>query len=315
MTALDLPNEATVVEMLPRDGFQRHSEFIPTETKIEIIDKLSTTGIREIEITSFSHPNVVPQLRDAEEVATGIDRNDDVRYRALVPNAIGMRRAINADIKKVNALVVVSDGYRKRNQGMTLEENLSELAAIVELGEDHGIDIEAGVGMGFFCPYDGDIPQNETVSVIDEIVNLGINEMTVATSMGLANPLQVHSMITRIEDRHPSVSLGLHLHDTNGQSLANTLIALQLGIDRFDASLCGLGGGTILPSALSGIGNTPTEDLVNMLGELGIDSNADLQEIVEIATYVAEKLGLSNPSHALMGGTKAQIRDMVGSID
>lgn len=310
---LELPEEATVVEMLPRDGFQRHGEFIPTETKIEIIDRLSSTGVNEIEITSFTHPDAVPHLRDAEAVAAGIDRVEGVCYRALVPNAVGMRRAIDAGIEKVNALVVVSDGYRTRNQGMTLEENLSEVAAIVDLGTDHDVDIEAGVGMGFFCPYDGEIARDKTVSVVEEIADLGIEDVTLATSMGMANPRQIQEMITTIDLRCPSVSLGLHLHNTNGQSLANTFVALQQGIDRFDASVCGLGGGTVLPDELSGIGNTPTEDLVNLLDDLGVKTPIDLSQLIDTARYVADQLGISRPSHAVMGGTKTQIQDVIRS--
>jgi hydroxymethylglutaryl-CoA lyase len=153
-----LPEEATVVEMLPRDGFQRLDDFVPTDEKVDIIDDLSTTSVDEIEITSFTHPKAVPTLRDADEVAERIDRHDDVTYRALVPNPIGMERAIDAEMDKVNALVTVSETYSEHNQNMTVEEILAGIEEIVEMADGTDIEVEAGIGTSFYCPYEGRIP-------------------------------------------------------------------------------------------------------------------------------------------------------------
>ena len=304
---MDLPESATIVEMLPRDGFQRYPHFIPTDEKVEMINALSETGVDEIECTSFTHPKAVPSLRDADEVATRIERHDDVCYRALVPNAIGMERAIEADVDKVNALVVISDAYRQKNQGMSLEENLAEIEAIVELADGTDIEVEAGLGTSFFCPYEGEIPQERTLSVVDRVLEAGVDEVTLATTMGMADPRQVTAMLTTLFDQHPDADVGLHLHDTNGMSLANTLAAMQCGVDRFDASVCGLGGGTILPGGLGDVGNTPTEDLANMLCDMGIETNIDFDRLTEVAETVAEQLGLGTPSRTLMGGTREQV--------
>ncbi|SDK57853.1 hydroxymethylglutaryl-CoA lyase [Natronorubrum texcoconense] len=304
---LSLPESATIVEMLPRDGFQRYPEFIPTDEKVELIDALSTTGVDEIEFTSFTHPKAVPSLRDAAEVAERIERRDDVCYRALVPNTVGMERAIDADVDKVNALVVISDGYREKNQGMSLEENLEQVEAIVDLADGTDIEVEAGLGTSFFCPYDGEIDAEQTLSVVDRVLEAGVDEVTLATTMGMADPRQVTERLSAVYDRHPDADVGLHLHDTNGMSLANTLAAMQCGVSRFDTSVCGLGGGTILPGGLGDVGNTPTEDLVNMLHDMGVRTNVDEERLLEVATNVADRLDLGTPSRALMGGTREQV--------
>lgn len=307
MGHLDLPDSATIVEMLPRDGFQRYPDFIPTDEKVELIDALSTTGVDEIEVTSFTHPKAVPSLRDADEVADRIKRHDDVCYRALVPNAVGMERAIEAEMDKVNALVVISDSYRQKNQGMTLEENLEQIEAIADLAAGTALEVEAGLGTSFFCPYEGEIPSERTLDVVDRVLDAGVDEVTLATTMGMADPRQVTTMLMQLYNQYPDADVGLHLHDTNGMSLANTLAAMQCGVNRFDTSVCGLGGGTILPGELGDVGNTPTEDLVNMLHDMGVATDVDFDRLTAVAREVASRLALGTPSHTLMGGTREQV--------
>lgn len=308
---LDLPEEVTVVEMLPRDGFQRLDEFVPTEEKVEIIDDLSSTGVDEIEISSFTHPKAVPTLRDADEVAARIERHDDVIYRALVPNTVGMERAIEAEVDKVNALATVSETYSRNNQNMRVEEILEEIEGIVELADGTDIEVEAGIGTSFYCPYEGLIPMEETLAVVDHVVEAGVDEVTLATTMGLANPAEIEAMFTAVFDRHPDLDVGLHLHDTNGMSLANTLTAMSCGVDRFDTSHCGLGGGVVLPEGLSGVGNTPTEDLVQMVTGMGIETSAEFDRVEAVAHDVSDRLDLGATSHVLMGGTVERVLETV----
>ncbi len=308
---MDLPADVTVVEMLPRDGFQRLDEFVPTDKKVEIIDALSTTGVDEIEITSFTHPEAVPTLRDADEVGQRIERHEDVTYRALVPNPVGMERAIDAEVDKVNALVTVSETYSENNQNMTVEEILAGVEEIVEMADGTDIEVEAGIGTSFYCPYEGRIPMEDTLSVVDRVVDAGVDEVTLATTMGLANPVEIDGMYTEVFERHPDLDVGLHLHDTNGMSLANTLTAMQCGVDRFDTSQCGLGGGVVLPEGLAGVGNTPTEDLVQMLTGMGVGTNTDFERVEEVAHDVSDRLGLGATSHVLMGGTVERVLETV----
>ena len=307
MPPLSLPESATVVEMLPRDGLQNLDRFVPTDEKVEVVDRLSTTGVDEIEVTSFAHPAAVPNLRDAEDVLAAIDRHPDVTYRALVPNDVGMERALAAGVDKVNALVVVSDEYRRKNQGMTLTENLDQVARIVDLAAGTGVEVEAGIGTSFFCPYEGRISPERTLSVVESVLDAGVDEVTLATTMGMATPRDVADLLSAMYDRFPSVDCGLHLHDTNGMSLANAVVALQCGLARFDASVCGLGGGTVLPDALRGVGNTPTEDLVNLLHGVGVSTGVDFDRLEAVARDVSERLGVGASSHVLMGGTPENV--------
>jgi hydroxymethylglutaryl-CoA lyase len=304
---MDLPESVRVVEMLPRDGFQRLDEFVPTDEKVEIVDRLSATGVEEIEITSFTHPDAVPTLRDADAVAGRIERRDGVTYRALVPNAVGMERALAAGVDKVNALVTVSETYSETNQKMAVAEILDEVEDIVAIAEDAEVAVEAGIGTSFYCPYEGKIPLGDTLAVVDRVVEAGVDEVTLATTMGLACPTEIQTAFEAVFERHPGLDAGLHLHDTNGMSLANTLTAMQCGVDRFDASHCGLGGGVVLPEGLAGVGNTPTEDLVNMLSAMDVTTGADFEAVAATAREIADRLELRATSHVLMGGTVAQV--------
>lgn len=298
------PESVTVVDTLPRDGLQRFAEFVPTERKVEIVDRIATTGVPEIEVTSFTHPEVVPNLRDAEAVFDGIQRRDDVVYRALVPNRYGMERAVEAGVDKANALITASPEYNRRNQNMTIEENVAQVRDIVDLASDHDIPVDVGIGMSFFSPFEGETPPERTLGIVESMLDAGVDDVTFATSNGMAHPGQVRDLVTAARERWPDLDLGLHLHDTNGLSLANAVVAMQLGVRRFDGALCGLGGGVIFDDSLEHIGNTPTEDLVQLLDLLGVETGIDFDRLEAVAHEVADWLELPPNSHVLRGGTR-----------
>ncbi len=304
---ITFPESVTVVDTLPRDGLQRFPEFVPTERKVEIVDRLSTTGVPEIEVTSFTHPEVVPNLRDAEAVFSGIERREDVVYRALVPNRYGMERAVEAGVDKANALITASPEYNRRNQNMTIEENVEQVREVVDLAGDHGIPVDVGIGMSFFSPFEGETPPERTLEVVGAMLDAGVDDVTLATSNGMAHPGQVRDLVSAVLDRWPDLELGLHLHDTNGLSLANAVVAMQLGVRRFDGALCGLGGGVIFDDSLEHIGNTPTEDLVQLLDLLGVETGIDFERLEAVAREVAGWLDLPPNSHVLRGGTRAAL--------
>ena len=299
---LGFPDSVNIVETLPRDGFQSMDQFVKTEKKVEIIDKLSETGVGAIEYTSFTHPKAVPNLRDAETVAQNIERHKEVTYRALVPNTVGMNRAVEAGVDAVNALVVVSDSYREKNQGMTLSENLREVEEIVDIANDQGISVEAGIGTSFFCPYEGYIQPERTIEVVSEVLDAGVDQVTLATTMGMAVPNQIGKIFSDLSEKWPNIDWGLHLHNTNGMSLANAIVAMQIGVRRFDTALCGLGGGTALPESLTGVGNTPTEDMVNMLRQMAIETGVTFDTLWTTAQYVESHLKIDSRSYVLRGG-------------
>jgi hydroxymethylglutaryl-CoA lyase len=190
---------------------------------------------------------------------------------------------------------------------MTIEENIEEIGEIVELGRDTDVTVEAGIGMSFFSPYEGKIAPEQTLDVVEAVLDNGVDKVTLATSMGMANPAQIDEVVTQVYEQWPKIDLGLHLHDTNGMSLANTLVAMQLGVRRFDSSVCGLGGGVILPDEMESIGNTPTEDLLHMLQEMGIETGVDFDAIEAIAHEVMTELELPPISHVLKGGTRTAV--------
>lgn len=312
-----VPEDGSVrlVEMLPRDGLQSLSSFVPTEEKIELVERLAATGVDEVEMTAFAHPDAVPNLRDAEDVAAGVERRDDVTYRALVPNAVGMERALDAGVDKVNALVAVSEAYCRKNQNAEREAVLADVAEIVDLAAGTPVEVEAGVATSFYCPYEGRVPLSETRSVVDAVVSAGVDEVTLAATMGLADPGEVGAAIAAVREDHPDLDLGLHLHDTNGMALASVCVALANGVDRFDASVCGVGGGVVLPDALEGVGNVPTEDLLHMASRLGLASDEQFAAVADLAKEVAADYDVGANSHVVRGGTVENVLAEMGGSD
>lgn len=293
-----------MIEVGPRDGFQMEKEFIPTEKKVEIINKLAETGLRKIEVTSFVHPKVIPQLKDAEEVLMRINRDPGITYRAYVPNEFGARRAIEAGIDEMLAVVDASETYSQKNVNMTVEKSILVLKSIIELAKSAKKSVSVGLGHAFGCPYEGDVSEERVLEIIDELLQLGIEELYVADTVGMANPRQVAGLINRIIDRWPDIKPVLHLHDASGMGLANVLAAMDAGVTTFEASICGLGGSPVLPGAK---GNIPTEDLVHMLSEMGIQTNIDLDILIECAELVKGVVGREVTSHMLQSGRRSDI--------
>jgi len=299
---IEYPSDVTLVEMLPRDGFQRLDEFVPTDEKVEIIDTLSETGVDEIEITSFTHPKAVPTLRDADEVAARIERHDDVTYRALVPNAVGMERAIDAGVDKVNALVTVSETYSEHNQNMTVEEILEGIEEIVEMADGTGIEVEAGMGTSFYCPYEGRIPMEDTLSVVDRVVDAGVDEVTLATTMGLADPVEIEEIHGGLRSTpRPGCGVAPPRHERDESREHSCCDAVWCRPVR-RVSLRAWRRCRLTRRARR-CREHPTEDLVQMVSRMGLETNADFDRVESVAHEVSDRLDLGATSHVLMGGT------------
>jgi len=306
------PAQVHVVEVGPRDGFQMESTFIPTELKIEVIDLLASSGIKKIEATSFVSPKAIPQMRDAEEVMAGIRRFHEVQHTALVPNVKGAQRAIQAGVNAVRVVVCVSETYNRRNVGLSVAESLENCRRICELAAGHNIGCEAILALAFGCPLEGDIPEGRVVEGASKLIEMGFRELSIADSIGVANPAQVRRVIRRLNRETWGAHYSLHFHNTRGLGLANVLAGIEEGLDTFDSSCGGLGGCPVVPG---GSGNIPTEDLVNMLEEMGISTGIDL-ELVMVATKRIQQF-LNHPlaSHVLLSGTRKKLfqRAAVGS--
>jgi len=297
---MNLPDSVTIVEVGPRDGLQNESHFVPTEQKIKLIELLSETGLKRIEITSFVHPKAIPQLQDSEEIVKRIERKPAVIYSILVPNEKGLERALAARVDEVALFVSASETHNQKNVKMSISDSLRGFRNIAEKALTHGIRMRGYVVTAFGCPYEGRINPERVESIADEYRSLGVHEIALGDTTGMANPVQVSQMVSRIRRRLEKTSLALHFHNTRGVALANILAALQEGASVFDGSVGGLGG---CPYTLGASGNVATEDLVNMLEEMGIETGVDLKKLIDCAKFATQIIRRDLPSHLLKAGT------------
>lgn len=303
------PAKVTLVEVGPRDGLQIEKEFIPTETKIAIVNAIARAGIRSMEVTSFVSPKVIPQLSDAAKVMASIERAPGVTYMALIPNLKGAERALAAGTDVVKTVLCTSDSYNRRNVGMRVEESIRDCGEILRFSRDHGMRAEAVIALSFGCPLEGPIPPSRVVEITGRLVAQGYKEISVADSMGLANPVQVRRMMRLLQDSFRKIRFSLHVHNTRGLGLANIFAAWEEGIDEFDSSIGGLGGSDVVVAGASG--NVPTEDLTNMFTEMGVETGVDIDKILVASRLAQQALGRPLPSYLLTHGTPAHFYQRV----
>ncbi|HEX6506833.1 MAG TPA: hydroxymethylglutaryl-CoA lyase [Chloroflexota bacterium] len=290
MSALQsLPEAVTVYEVGPRDGLQNESTAVPAEVKIHFIDLLSQSGLPIIEVTSFVRSEAIPQLADAEQVAVGIARTPVTRFVALVPNLRGMERAEAGQLDGIALFAAASETFSRRNTGAGVDETFARFVPVVERARALGLWIRGYVSTAFGCPYEGRVAVEAVASVTGRLVALGVDEVAISDTIGVATPADVATVLDAVSDVVDLSRVALHFHDTRGTALANVLAALQLGIRTFDASAGGLGGCPYAPGAT---GNLATEDLVYMLDGLHIRTGVSLHGVVEATRYLAEITGL-----------------------
>ena len=256
-----------IQEVGPRDGFQIEARFIPTAEKIALIDALSLCGLAKIEVTSFTSPKAIPALADADEVMRGIRRQPGVVYTALVPNLRGAERAIAAGTDELNLVMSASETHNLLNLRMTREQSVGRLLEVVELAKGSGLALNVSLSTSFGCPMEGEVPKHVVLGFAERFLTGGVAGVTLCDTTGMAHPGQVGSLCRAFRTRFPAAELTLHLHNTRGMGLANALAGVGAGVDRFDASLGGLGGCPYAPGAT---GNICTEDLVHMLQAMGL---------------------------------------------
>lgn len=287
-------------EVAPRDGFQSEERFIPTEQKIALIDALTTTGIARIEATSFVSPKAIPNLRDAADVVSTIQRREGVGVTVLVPNLKGAERALACGVDEINLVMSASNAHGRANLRMTPEESLTQFAAIIQAVRGSGVFINASLSTAFGCPFEGQVPQARVFTLIEQQLALGVEGITLCDTTGVANPAQVAALCRQVLERFPGVPFTLHFHNTRGMGLANALAAWQAGITRFDASLGGLGGCPFAPGAT---GNVCTEDLVHMFEQMGIATGVNLPALLDISTTLPELIGHETPGQVVKAGS------------
>ncbi len=303
---MKFPEQASIREVGPRDGLQNEASWVPTEQKIQLLNALSQTGLKRIEAVSFVHPKAIPQMRDAAEVIAGTERASGVVYSAIVPNAAGAKRAVEAGVDEVEIFLSASESHNRKNVRMSVAESLlaaQEVAAI--LGEA-AMPFDAVISTAFGCPYEGDVPLERVMWVAEQLLKLTPQPLriTLGDTTGMANPAQVDRIVTEFRQRFPAVTLSLHFHNTRGAGLANVLAGLQAGVTMFDSSLGGLGGCPYAPGAT---GNITTEDLVNMLHDMGVQTGIDLGKLIDCARLAQQFVGRELPSQVLKAGPRTQL--------
>ena len=282
-----LPKRVTIVEVGPRDGLQNESRTIATDAKIAFIDALSESGLPVIEATSFVAPQRIPQLADAEDVMRGITRKTGVRYPVLVPNERGMERALRAGAREVSVFTAASETFNQRNINASIAESLVRFEPVIAHARENGVRVRGYVSCAFGCPYEGAIATEAVVSVSSRLIEMGIDEVSVGDTIGVATPNQVVDVCERLMAKIDVGRLALHFHDTRGTALANVVTALELGIAIFDSSAGGLGGCPYAPGAA---GNLATEDLLYMLDGMGIETGVALEKVVAATSLLADAL-------------------------
>jgi len=268
-------------EVATRDGFQMESRFIPTDDKIALIDRLSTLGYSKIEVTSFTSAKAIPALRDGEEVMQRIARRPGVIYTALVPNLRGAERALESRIGEFNIVMSVSETHNLGNLRMTREQSFAQLAEVIALAKRAGVPVNVSLSCVFGCPMEGEVPLPAVREWIDRFAALHVQGITLCDTTGMAFPTQVQAVCEAVLARHPAMQWTAHFHNTRGMGLANTVAAVEAGIERLDMSLGGIGGCPYAPGAT---GNVATEDVVHMLQCMGYDTGMDLQGLVDAAS-------------------------------
>jgi hydroxymethylglutaryl-CoA lyase len=296
-----LPSAVRIREVGPRDGFQNEPETIPTAEKVRLIDLLSGSGLKRLEVTSFVRPDVIPQLADAEQVLGAVQRRDGVSFSVLIPNERGLERALalRERFDEVNVFVSASETHNRRNVNSSTEDSLAGLERTLAAAREAGLRCEGVISTSFGCPYEGEVPPERVFAIAERLAAAGCAEIGFGDTTGMANPRQVGAFFAAAQERLAGVELTAHFHNTRGQGLANALAALEQGVDSFESSFGELGG---CPVPAGATGNVASEDLVSMLHEMGIETGIDLPRLLAASGAAQEALGRPLGAHVLRAG-------------
>jgi len=283
----------TVVEVGPRDGLQNEHVTVATADKIEFVNRLSAANLPVIEVSAFVSPKWVPQMADAADVFAGITRRPGTRYTALVPNLAGLDRALEAGVSEIAIFAASTETFSRKNINQSIDESLTTYRQVCDRAHAAGLRVRGYLSTAFGCPFEGDVPPDRVAEVAARIVDVGVFEVSVSDTIGIAHPGQVPRVLDAVLARVPVEKVALHFHDTRGTALANVLTALPFGIRTFDASAGGLGGCPYAPGAA---GNLATEDLIYMLDGLGIETGVSLNAVTDASAFIESRLDHRLPS-------------------
>jgi hydroxymethylglutaryl-CoA lyase len=297
------PAQVTVTEVGMRDGFQMEARVLPTDTKVRIGLALIAAGVTRLEATSFVSPAAVPQLADAADLIARLKGHGAV-LSALVPNVNGARRAAAAGVDRMTVFVSASETHNVKNVRRSVADSLAALGDISAIAAAAAIPLTAGVATSFGCPFEGDVSTDAVLRVVDAYLRVGVEEISLGDTTGMATPRNVESLLRTLRDHHPRTPFALHFHNTRGLGLVNVMTGLELGIDRFESSIGGLGG---CPFAVGATGNVCSEDLIYLLDELGITSGIDLQKLIAVADAVQDEFARELPGQLMKSGPRLSV--------
>jgi hydroxymethylglutaryl-CoA lyase len=288
-----LPTHVRIVEVGPRDGLQNEKTIVPTAVKVELIDRLSDTGLQTIEATSFVSPKWVPQLADAADVYAAIHRKSGVRYPVLVPNLHGYERARSVGATEIAVFTAASEAFNQKNINASIDESIARFVPVIERASADGVAVRGYVSTVLGCPYQGDVPVADVVRVAKRLHDLGCYEVSLGDTIGVGTPARARAMLAAVAEQVPMSALAVHFHDTRGQALANILACLELGVAVVDSSVSGAGG---CPYARGATGNVASEDVVYMLRGMGISTGINLEKLIDTGRWLSAQLARDNGS-------------------
>ena len=289
----NLPKKIKIIEVGPRDGLQSLNKWVPTKDKINMINLLSDAQFPVIEVSSFAHPDKVPMLKDVEKVLENINRRQGTIYRVLVPNLKGALRAVETKmVDEILGLLTISETYLLKNQNMSIDDAIESASIILKLCEKSGVDFLMALGVAFVCPYEGVLPNEKIFSVVNKLHNKGIRRIYLAASTGMENPLIINHVFKSIKNRWPNIEIGFHVHERFGMATVNMLAALDAGVTFIEGSICGIGGGIVMPKSMGDIGNLPTEDIVNLLNTLNVKTQLNTELVLQTARKISSILNI-----------------------
>jgi len=277
-----------IVEVGPRDGLQNEKEWVRTETKIALIEKLAEAGITKIETASFVSPKWVPQMSDAFEVLSGIERRRGVTYSVLTPNLKGFERALEAGTTEVAVFGAASEAFSQKNINCSISESVERFRPVLAAAHKNRIQVRGYISCVLGCPYQGEVSVERVVNLAAQMSEMGCSEISLGDTIGIGTPMQAKNMMESVAEKVPISNLALHFHDTRGQALANIYACLELGVSVIDASVSGLGG---CPYAKGTAGNVATEEVVYMLHGMGIETGIDLEKLIETGRFISDAFG------------------------
>jgi hydroxymethylglutaryl-CoA lyase len=285
--------KVTVVEVGPRDGLQNEAAAVSTADKIAFVNLLSAANLPVIEVSAFVSPKWVPQMADAAAVFAGIERRPGVRYTALVPNLAGLDRALAAGVQEIAVFAASSETFSRKNINQSIDDSFTTYRQVCDRARTAGLRVRGYLSTAFGCPYEGRVPPERVAELAARLIDMGVFEVAVSDTIGIAHPGQVPQVLAAVLARLPAEQIALHFHDTRGTALANVLASLPLGIRTFDASAGGLGGCPYAPGAA---GNLATDDLIYMLNGLGAETGVSLEQLSEASAFIGSRIDHRLPS-------------------